>query len=52
MRILMLFKSQCPNCDVSTKQEKLTGATYQVKVYSEQEVRASFFFFFGYILWY
>ena len=29
---------QCPNCDVPTKQEKLTGATYQVKVYSEQEV--------------
>lgn len=29
--------TRCPNCDVYTKQEKLTGATYQVKVFSEHE---------------
>jgi len=27
----------CPNCKVMTRQEKLTGATYQLKVYSEHE---------------
>lgn len=27
----------CPNCKVPTKQEKLTGATYQLKIFSENE---------------
>lgn len=29
--------NKCPNCKALTKQEKLTGATYQLKVFSEQE---------------
>jgi hypothetical protein len=28
---------KCPNCNVLTKKEKLTGATYQLKVFSEVE---------------
>ena len=32
-----ISEQKCPNCDVPTKQEKLTGATYEVKVYSEHE---------------
>jgi hypothetical protein len=28
---------RCPNCNVQTKQEALTGATYQLKIYSEHE---------------
>eukprot|EP00981_Chlorochromonas_danica_P008478 scaffold2205_cov183-Ochromonas_danica.AAC.3 len=28
---------KCPNCKTQTKQEKLTGATYQLKVFSEHE---------------
>lgn len=28
---------KCPNCNVQTKQEKLTGATYQLKIFSEHE---------------
>ena len=28
---------RCPNCNVQTKQEALTGATYQLKVFSEHE---------------
>lgn len=28
---------KCPNCGVQTKQEKLTGATYQLKIFSEHE---------------
>lgn len=28
---------KCPNCDVETKIEKRTGATFQVKAYSEHE---------------
>lgn len=29
--------NQCPNCGVGTKQEKLTKATFQMKIYSEHE---------------
>ena len=32
-----ITEQKCPNCDIPTKQEKLTGATYQVKIYSEHE---------------
>jgi hypothetical protein len=28
---------KCPNCESGTRQEKLTGATYQLKVFSEHE---------------
>ena len=28
---------RCPNCNKQTKQEKLTGATYELKIYSEHE---------------
>lgn len=28
---------KCPNCEVQTKKEKLTGATYQLKIFSEHE---------------
>ena len=28
---------KCPNCQTATRQEKLTGATYQLKIFSEHE---------------
>lgn len=28
---------KCPNCSAATRQEKLTGATYQLKIFSEHE---------------
>jgi len=28
---------KCPNCEVQTKKEKLTGATYQLRIFSEHE---------------